>query len=53
MRILSRDKVGLNEILTKDMIDTMVRLAGLVCDEEAVNVTNQQSEVKGNFVEDL
>lgn len=46
VRILSRDKVGLDEVLRKEMIDTMICLAGLVTDEEAVSISNKQNDVK-------
>lgn len=46
VRILSREKFGLDEVLRKEMVDTMICLAGLVTDEEAVSISNKQNDVK-------
>ncbi|XP_022249820.1 synembryn-A-like isoform X2 [Limulus polyphemus] len=37
VRILSREKRGLEEVFTKDILDTMLQLAGMVTEEELVN----------------
>lgn len=44
VRILSRDKTSLNDILSREMFAIMVRFAGLVSDEEALSISSKQDD---------
>lgn len=46
VRILSRDKTGLNDVLNRDMFDIMLRLAGLNVTEDNICNTNSQDNFK-------
>uniref|UniRef100_T1JDW5 LysM domain-containing protein n=1 Tax=Strigamia maritima TaxID=126957 RepID=T1JDW5_STRMM len=46
IRILSRDKTDLNDVISRDMIDLLLKIAGLVLDEDTLNRTNSQDDYK-------
>lgn len=50
LRILSRERKDLNDIVCPEFIDVLLKCAGIVSEEEAVKLINEDENFEGMYI---